>query len=450
MIYLASLLASIVSIFEFCSAVVTVSANTNPLLLVVAYDGLRYDFVDNLRTPTLWDVAQRGVWAVNGVEPRYRTTTAPNFWSISTGLNEDSSGIVDNVFWDPGFKQFYDYWNLTGNSTLMKQSIDAKWYKGEPIWITNEKAGDNRYSGCMYWAHCDIPFVKNVPRFEKRWETYGNFSTWTHDFDELLQLFIDKEKPINLGMFYVSEPDHSEHHSDIYGSLVFAKVRELDRLTAYILRRVREIGLFKRMNIIFTADHGHVNVENPAGIIDLTAIFKPYLNGIIQSSSSFFSVDAESELFSLYKTLKLFAEQETNGTLQVYWKDEFPEHYHWRHSRTGPLVVEASPGYYYIWNQSLANFSASQSRPRFGSHGYYNDAIEMRPFFVAYGPAFKQVLRIPEPFPNIDLYNLMCSVLELNPALNDGSMNVVETFLKEDVLFDDISVPIVTTFSVVL
>lgn len=170
----------------------------------------------------------------------------------------------------------------------------------------------------------------------------------------------------------------------------------------------------------------------------------------IPSSVSFFPVNSEADLNPLYDSLKQFAETESNGTLQVYWKDQFPTHYRWRNSRIGPLVVESSPNFNYIWYGSLANFSSAHNRPRFGSHGSYSDAIEMRPFFVAYGPAFKEGFRVPDPFPNIDIYNLMCAVLGLDPAPNEGSMVVVEKFLKETTIFRDFSAPIVSTFSVIL
>jgi hypothetical protein len=44
----------------------------------------------------------------------------------------------------------------------------------------------------------------------------------------------------------------------------------------------------------------------------------------------------------------------------------------------------------------------------------------MRAFFIARGPAFKRGV-VVEPFPNVDVYDIMTSVLSLVPAKNDGN-----------------------------
>jgi hypothetical protein len=39
--------------------------------------------------------------------------------------------------------------------------------------------------------------------------------------------------------------------------------------------------------------------------------------------------------------------------------------------------------------------------------------------FMAHGPAFRRGVVLP-PFDNIEVYNLLCAVLGLRPAPNDG------------------------------
>jgi hypothetical protein len=49
--------------------------------------------------------------------------------------------------------------------------------------------------------------------------------------------------------------------------------------------------------------------------------------------------------------------------------------------------------------------------------------------FVAHGTAFKKGF-VAEAFPNIDVYDLMCKILKLKPAKNDGDRSRVKAVLK--------------------
>jgi alkaline phosphatase D len=64
-----------------------------------------------------------------------------------------------------------------------------------------------------------------------------------------------------------------------------------------------------------------------------------------------------------------------------------------------------------------------------GNHGYDNANTDMHAIFYATGPAFKQGYLNPG-FPNTDLYPLMCKILGLNAAKNDGKLLDVKGMLK--------------------
>ena len=67
-------------------------------------------------------------------------------------------------------------------------------------------------------------------------------------------------------------------------------------------------------------------------------------------------------------------------------------------------------------------------KPR-GAHGYDNRYESMRATFIAHGPAFKKSY-VAEPFENIEVYNLMCKILGLKPAKNDGDLDRVRGLLR--------------------
>lgn len=55
-----------------------------------------------------------------------------------------------------------------------------------------------------------------------------------------------------------------------------------------------------------------------------------------------------------------------------------------------------------------------------GNHGWDNLNSEMQAMFVAQGPSFKKSTTV-RPFFNIDLYNLMCAMVNVDPAPNNGT-----------------------------
>ena len=65
-----------------------------------------------------------------------------------------------------------------------------------------------------------------------------------------------------------------------------------------------------------------------------------------------------------------------------------------------------------------------------GEHGYDTHLDSMHAIFVAAGPDFKERLVI-EPFENIQIYNLMCRILGLKPAANDGDPSWPDTVLRQ-------------------
>ena len=58
----------------------------------------------------------------------------------------------------------------------------------------------------------------------------------------------------------------------------------------------------------------------------------------------------------------------------------------------------------------------------------------MKPIFMAMGPEFKVGVKIPI-FHNIDVYELMCHLLDIEPAPNNGSLHRAHSILKEEKLF---------------
>jgi predicted AlkP superfamily pyrophosphatase or phosphodiesterase len=135
---------------------------------------------------------------------------------------------------------------------------------------------------------------------------------------------------------------------------------------------------------------------------------------------------------------KADAETEIIGNLQsrishskCWRKAEIPERFHYQSSpRIAPIICSADEGWVLTNHE---RFEETKKRADFlkpkGAHGYDNQLESMRATFIAHGAAFKKHY-VAEPFENVEVYNLMCRILSLNPARNDGDFRKVKNLLR--------------------
>lgn len=110
------------------------------------------------------------------------------------------------------------------------------------------------------------------------------------------------------------------------------------------------------------------------------------------------------------------------SNMEVYKKEDIPAEYHYsKNRRIGQILVVGKLG----WSIAL-NRSAKITNQ--GNHGYSTKYKDMRPFFIGRGPAFKKEY-ISEPFQNVDIYPLICHILGITPAPNNGSLSRVSGLL---------------------
>lgn len=78
---------------------------------------------------------------------------------------------------------------------------------------------------------------------------------------------------------------------------------------------------------------------------------------------------------------------------------------------------------------STQNVALARVRNNTGNHGYDNNLQTMKPIFIARGPAFKAGKNVG-PIESVDIYPLVCYLLDIQPAPNNGSLDRAATLLK--------------------
>ena len=96
---------SIVSLFLLFTSMQSIPITPNnsssiPLLLLISFDGFRWDYPDIYSLPHFDSIAQRGV-RLKHIENSFATVTFPSHFTMITGLFEESHGIVANTIYDP-------------------------------------------------------------------------------------------------------------------------------------------------------------------------------------------------------------------------------------------------------------------------------------------------------------------------------------------------------------
>jgi ectonucleotide pyrophosphatase/phosphodiesterase family protein 5 len=196
------------SFFLFSSQPFLVLSQSLPLLLLVSFDGFRWDYPKLYGPlPNFSRLEQRGVRA-HSMIPTFTTATTPNHYtyvysrchfsskcccfifaltSLITGLYEDVHGLVSDQVYDPRTNETFQSW----------QDSSSQWWPMKPIWTINEQRPGAR-SGVIGWPQSSVAVSKYEPYLKDR--------SFTEMVDQMLRWFNDPSEPINFGAIFFPEP----------------------------------------------------------------------------------------------------------------------------------------------------------------------------------------------------------------------------------------------------
>jgi len=340
------------------------------------------------------------------IQDQFVTKTFPNHWTIATGLYEESHGIVSNKFFAPELDKEFNAF-----ARPAWKSWNPKFWKGEPIWKTNEKQGGK--SGSFYWVGSEVPVMR--PSY---WEKYNVSYPWNDRVDKVINWLGEEE--VNFATLYIDEPDH---HGHMYGpsSVEVGEVlQKCDQTLGYLIDSLPE-----NINLIVTSDHGMEDLDKNHLI--LIEDFVPRTEydrwyGEVTHAGIWAN---ETQLAKIKNQLLELKKTTPNGEhLNIWYREEIPERFHLKNSQhVPPLLLVADEPYQVVRTTREARLK--------GEHGYDNRNMNMHPIFMGRGPVFKkESKKLEEPFDSVDIYPLMCHILGVEPAPNNGSLCEVSHLLK--------------------
>ncbi|CAH1800214.1 unnamed protein product, partial [Owenia fusiformis] len=388
------------------------------LTLLISFDGFRYDYLSKVsKEGNFKKLQEKGTTVKDGVFNSFITKTLPNHLTIVTGLHEETHGMVANSYYDPNLKEKFDIQDPKGQSDRdFWDTVGA-----EPIWTGNQKQNDSsemtRRSGVYMWPGGLVAFENILPFHRVEY----NFSIPLRDrIDTVLDWFLSDNYPINFCALYYPEPDSTGHHSGPESENIRKMLKYLDDGLGYLLQQLEKHKLLHRMNIILTSDHGMAPASNDS-IIALSDYVDTELIDIYTSASPVPHIwPKQGQLETVYNALK-----DKHPHMKVFKKDEIPTEYHYSNNpRIPPILIQMDLGWNIVFNET-----DKKQWTNLGNHGYNNSLAEMHPLFIASGPAFKENYIAPQ-IRNIDIYPLLCHILQIKPRNNNGTMDRVENMLR--------------------
>ncbi|GJM29976.1 MAG: alkaline phosphatase family protein [Cyclobacteriaceae bacterium] len=373
------------------------------MVLLISLDGFANNYLGKAYTPTLDSLTKYGVKA-DALIPVFPSKTFPNHYTQVTGLYPGRHGIISNRMYDPQFKQ---YFNIGSASTSVR---DGRWFDGEPIWVTASKQG--LISATMFWPGSEAEINGFRPDY------FFAYNSSIPESDRILQVLewmaLDKHRPHFISLYF-EDIDHAGHLHGPNARAVFTTIELIDRQLNQLAKGITSLKLDEVVNLIIVSDHG-MAAQSRERVIFLDDYISLQDIEVVNWSPVL-------ELIPEFGKQELVYEQLSTAhpKLSVYQNGIFPESWHLNgHRRATPIIGLAAPG----WSiSSRTYFEEHLQAYTGGAHGYHPGEPDMQGIFIACGPAFKTGSRIGS-LESVHLYQLLCNVLGLIPAQNDGIQEV--------------------------
>lgn len=385
-----------------------------PTIILISLDGFRYDYVDKYEPPVIRALSKDGVRA-KWMIPSFPTKTFPNHYTVATGLYPQNHGIVEN--------NVYDFGEIFTMSKR-KEVEDPRWWWGEPIWVTAEKQG--QIAASYFFVGTETMIQGEAPT---HWRTYNGRVPNIMRIDKILS-YLDQpveKRPTMLSMYFSTTDDVGHEFGPDAEETKYA-VWELDGYIERLMAGLKKRGIDKQVNIIIVSDHGMAAVDQRNAVVmdDYFDTTDKKIADPILTTGEIWQIfpkpGMEDEIIRKLAPIK-------HAT--CWRKSEIPARLNYSEGRRiAPIVCSSDEGWFMT---SRTRYETQKKSDDFaqirGAHGYDNQVRSMGATFIAHGAAFKRGY-LAEPFPNVDVYNIMAHILGLKPAKNDGDFNRVKGMLK--------------------
>ena len=368
-----------------------VSVLAKKTTIVISCDGFRWDYSEMYDTPFLDLMARQGV--KGELVPSFPSKTFPNHYTLATGLRPEHHGIIANSFLNRATGARFSLSNP-------KTKYDARFYHGEPLWLTAQRQG--LHTAVFYWPGSDVAIDGHYPDL---WHSYDEkpHLTFTQRVDGIMQQLTAKKSP-DLIMAYFEEPDASGHSYGPQAKQTRAAVENIDSLLGSLWTRIGKAGLQDQVNLVVVSDHGMTWFTPSRQITVGRYLHKDWYQSIEGNLPANIYAAQRWQQDSIVAALSHVAH------LHVWRKADIPQ---WLHYQSDPNIgdVLVLPDEGFLFTDETCHDG--------GVHGFDPAYSDMHALFRAMGPDVRVGENIGA-FSNTAVYALVCRLLGISPAPNDG------------------------------
>jgi predicted AlkP superfamily pyrophosphatase or phosphodiesterase len=399
---------SVLSLFGSCKKGTATEADADPInsyVVMVSFDGFRWDYTDMNETPNFDQLATKGVKA-DRLIPSFPTSTFPNHYTLATGLYPDHHGIINNSFYAPELGGIY----RIGDTQMV---TNGSAYFGEPIWVTAEKQGVK--SACYFWVGSEAEIMGVRPTY---WNRYDGRIPYTYRVDQVIDwLSLPMSQRPALVTLYFDEPDHTAHGAGPESEATGEEVEYLDSILGYLRVELSKLEHKDRINLIVLSDHGMGSISADK-YVNLNDYLKEDWTVSVVGGNPMYLIQAQEDC----------ADSITNAFegiegLSAWQKEDIPDRLHYGSSPRFPGIMVLADSTWSIGTQSDPSGYSG------GAHGYDNAYSSMHTIFYAEGPAFKENYSAAS-FSNVEIYGIIAHLLGLDPEDTDGDIKHVSGLFK--------------------
>lgn len=381
------------------------------ITILISIDGFSYTYLKDGKThPNIHAVAEEGMTAE--MVSVFPSKTFPNHYSIITGLYAEDHGIVSNKFYNPETGRTFEH-------TKTSESLKSDWWLGEPFWNLVNRNGMKTAS--FFWPGSEAKINGSQPTY---YIPYDMDISNEYRVQKVLEwIDMPPSKRPSFITLYFSDVDTQGHNFGPGTPEVNAAIKEIDDVLGLLFEGMKEREDRLAFNTMVVSDHGMAFVQKPIFLeqyIDVEKYRVPDL-GTYTTHASLWAL--EDEIDDLLEKLSLM--QHAKATR----KEELPERHHYSNSvRIAPIQILPDEGYVITTEEKYNN-----NRRYFegGDHGYDPLSVNMTGIFIGHGELFRKGVFEPK-LPNVEVFNLLASIMGLTPPPNNGTTPHIKGILKQD------------------
>lgn len=176
------------------------------------------------------------------------------------------------------------------------------------------------------------------------YESYAGSVPWEDRVDKVISWMTNASKPANLIFLYYEDPDRFSHVYGPNSGQAFYEISKADNRTAYLVDKLKEVGIYDKINIIFTGDHGMQDIT-PEHIIYLDPLLEGMLDLRQGGTILLHFVPKPDKAVELFQVLSNYSVAK-NVTFNVWKKEDIPRELFYTESRRVlDYVALSNPGY---------------------------------------------------------------------------------------------------------